>query len=253
MGVSNGKVNDHTQNQVMLFPGLLPISKNTIKDTLLLLKALFKSEAELKNLKNMHKKTLNDVFGRHFAWMKASVSYISNCLYKFAAVISTQNIHEQALSCFILIERTYFILGLLTLKKHISVSLGFWFVCLCLGWPQPCCLQNSSAPTYFAAFRSVQLWFIVWAGQTHPLHFWGHSVTAGQRSLPSSMSRQGFCKRTVQCSWTAKQSARKWVLVIRSWRRYLDGKVFQGRNYVFVLMSQPVRAYLLSLCIGLIQ
>lgn len=40
------------------FQDFLPISKNTIKETLLLLKALFRSEAGFKDLKNMHKKPL---------------------------------------------------------------------------------------------------------------------------------------------------------------------------------------------------
>ena len=66
--MSNSKVSDDFQSQVMFFfQDFLPISKNTIKDTLLLMKALFRSEAELKDLKNMHKKTLNGVFRRHFA------------------------------------------------------------------------------------------------------------------------------------------------------------------------------------------
>lgn len=79
----------------------------------------------------MHKKTL--MFRRHFARMEGSKSYISNYFYEFAAIISRQNIREEALSCFILTRRTSLILGLLTFKKHVSVSLGFQFVCSCLG------------------------------------------------------------------------------------------------------------------------
>lgn len=40
---------------------------------LLLLKALFKSEAGFKYLKNKHKITLSDVF-KHFTWMEPSKS-----------------------------------------------------------------------------------------------------------------------------------------------------------------------------------
>lgn len=90
---------------------------------------------------------LNPVFRRHLPWTEASESYTRNSLHGFAAIISRQNLCERALSCFILTKRTA--LPLL----HISVSLGFRFVCLCLGWPQPRCLQNPSAPTDFAALR----------------------------------------------------------------------------------------------------
>ena len=127
--MSNSKVNDDFQIHGFFSRTSCPSLKNTIKDTWLLIKALFRSEAELKDLKNMHKKTLHGVFRRHFAWMEASKSYISNYLYEFAAIISRQNICEQAISCFILTKRTSLILGLLTFKKHISVSLGFRFVC----------------------------------------------------------------------------------------------------------------------------
>lgn len=66
--MSKGKVNDDFQSQVTsFFQDFLPISKNTIKDTLSPIKALFRSEAGSKDPKDMHKKTLNGVFGRHFA------------------------------------------------------------------------------------------------------------------------------------------------------------------------------------------
>lgn len=122
----------------------------------------------------------------------------------------------------------------------IHFSLSCFGVGLCLGWLQPCCLQNFSAPTPSATFCSAQLWLIVYAGQTHLSCIWGQGITAGHHSLPGSMSRQDFCKCVMQCSQTAKQSAWKWVLLICSWRRYLDGKAFQGRNYMFALISEPV-------------
>lgn len=83
--MGNVKVNDDLQSEVMgFFQDFLPIS---IKDTLLLIKALFRLEAQLKDLKNMHEKTLNGIFRWHFAWMEASKSYITNYLYEFAAII----------------------------------------------------------------------------------------------------------------------------------------------------------------------
>lgn len=47
------------------FQDFLPISKNFIRETWLLLKALFRSEVRFKYLKNKHKTTLSRVF-RHF-------------------------------------------------------------------------------------------------------------------------------------------------------------------------------------------
>ena len=134
------------------FRDFLPISQNTIKDMLLLV-------AELKYLKNMHKKTVTGDFRRHFAWM--SVSYIST--YEFT-VLTIDRI-QKALSCFILTKRTPLTLGLLTFEKHLSFSLGFQFVCLRSGWPQPCCLQSSASPTHVAALCSARLRFVVCAGQ----------------------------------------------------------------------------------------
>lgn len=224
----------------VFFQDFLPISKNTIKETLLLLKALFRSEAGFKDLKNMHKKPLSGAF-RHFAWMEPSKSEISNYLHEFAAILSAQNICEQAVSCFILTRRTSLTLGILTFKTHVLVTPGFWFACLCLGWPQPCCLQNSSTPTSFAAFHRAQLWYFVGAGQAHPWRFWGHSATAFWAACPTK------CFVNASCSTAKLQSAQKKSSAHLQLKEVFRWEDLPGQE---LHVCTDVRAYLLTFCIN---
>lgn len=109
-----------------------------------------------------------------------------------------------------------------------------WFVCLCLGWPHACCLQTSSTPTHFAAFPRALLWHVVGAGQAHPWCCWGRRITAFPAACPIKCFVNALCSMAKQQSKVHKTR----VLLICSWRRYSDGKIFQGRNYMFVLMSE---------------
>lgn len=182
------------------FQDFLPISKNFIRETWLLLKVLFRSEVRFKYLKNKHKTTLSRVF-RHFTWMEPSKSYISNYLNEAAAIISRENISELAVSCFILTSRPSLKLGILTFKTHVLVTPGFWLVCLfvfglttavlspdLLSSHALCCLPQGSAVTHCGCRSSTSLVFL--RSQSH--------------SLPSSTSHQVFCKCIVQHGQTAK-------------------------------------------------